>query len=153
MLRLNQFRGGIHQIQVVINLGPHRGFRCWQCLSLFLVQLLIHLNPSESGLLVTHLLLLFVDRWEMKSVLRLEFRGVRADLLRIFLQLLHWKDCTFGNIIQFVILSFYKLIITWRLLMSNSRSARPPSNFIQLQENTPGIPKNQRLSVSCRFPS
>ena len=61
---------------------------------------------------MTDLLLLFDDRWEMKSVLRFEFRGVRADLLRIFLQLLHRKDYAFGNIIQFVILSFYKLIIT-----------------------------------------
>jgi hypothetical protein len=112
MLWLNQFRGGLHQIEVFINRGPNRGFRCWQCPRLFLVQLLIHLNPSKSGFLVTHLLLLFVDRWEMKSVLHFEFRGVRADLLWIFLQLLHWKDCAFGNIIQFVILSFYKLIIT-----------------------------------------
>jgi hypothetical protein len=61
---------------------------------------------------VTHLLLMFVYRWKMKSVLRFEFRGVRADLLRIFLQLLHRMDYAFGNIIQFAILSFYKLIIT-----------------------------------------
>ena len=146
MLRLKQSQRRFTQIQFVINRGHHRGSRRWHALGLFLAQLLVHLNLSKSGLFMPRLLLLCVDWWEMKSVLRFEFRGVRAVYLWIFLQLPDRKNWALRNLILLVIP--YKLIIIWCLLMSISRSARLPSNFIESCENTPGniyawfIPKN-----------
>ena len=80
MLQFYQSRRGLTQIQLVINRGHHRWSRRWHALRLFLAQLLVHLNLSKSGLLGSRLLLLIVDRWKMKSVLRFEFGGVRALL-------------------------------------------------------------------------